>query len=65
MTFSNLMQTTILNILIVVIMMRMTWTSLSNFHENVDKNIMKHLSPWWKEGCHVNEFENDATATYQ
>ena len=32
----------------------------------VDKSIMKHLSPWWKEkGCHGNDNENGATATFR
>ena len=34
MSFSNLTQTTILNILIVVIMMRMTYASFMQFYEN-------------------------------
>ena len=30
----------------------------------VDKSIMKHLSPWWKEnGCHGNNNENGAMTT--
>ena len=33
----------------VIIMMRRTCSRLCNFNENVDKSIMKHLSPWWKE----------------
>ena len=32
----------------------------------VDKSIMKHLSPWWKEkGCHSNDNGNGATATFR
>ena len=32
----------------------------------VDKSIMKHLSPWWKEkGCHGNDNGNGATATFR
>ena len=58
MLFSNLKQTTILNILIVVIMMRMTCASFMQFLLKVDKSIMKHLSPWWKEkGCHRDDNE--------
>ena len=49
MSFSNLTQTTILNILIVVIMMRMTYESFMQFYENVHMSIMKHLSSWQKE----------------
>src|SRR3954465_10326778 len=43
------MQTTILSILNVVIMMRMTIASFKQFYENVDKSIKKHLSSWRKE----------------
>ena len=36
------------------------------FYENVDMSIMNHLSKWQKrKGCHDNEFENDAMATYR
>ena len=36
------------------------------FFIKVDKSIMKHLSPWWKEkGCHDNDNENGATATFR
>ena len=32
----------------------------------VDKSIIRHLSPWWKEkGCHGNDNENDATAAFR
>ena len=33
----------------------------------LDKSIiMKHLTLWWKgKGCHDDESENDATATYR
>ena len=32
----------------------------------VDKSIMKHLSPWWKgKGCHGNDNENGATAAFR
>ena len=42
-----------LNILIVVIMMRMTWTSFMKFLLKVDMSIKKHLSSWRKQkGCH-------------
>ena len=38
----------------------------ASFKENVDKSIMKHLSPWWKEkGCHDNDNGNGATATFR
>ena len=56
MLFSNLMQTSILNILIVVIMMRMTYASYMKFYENVDMSMLWSIwSPWWNE--------RDATAT--
>ena len=69
-----LKQTTILNILNVFIMMRMTYTSLWNIYENVDMSTLWSIwSPWWNEKgataakqkwCHGNISENDATATY-
>ena len=46
--------------------MQMTRTRLCNYLIKVDKSIMKHLSLWWKEkGCHGNDNENDATATFR
>ena len=49
MSFSNFNANINCKLLNVVIMMRMTCSSLCNFYENVDKSTMKHLSPWWKE----------------
>ena len=40
MLFSNLEQTTILNILIVVIMMQMTYASNMQFYESVDMSML-------------------------
>ena len=40
MSFSNLKQATILNVLNVVIMMRMTYTSFMQFYENVDISML-------------------------
>ena len=61
-----LKQTTILNILNVVIMKRMTYASYMQFYENVDMNMLWSICHrGGKKGCHDNEFENDATATYQ
>ena len=40
MLFSNLTQTTILNILIVIIMMRMTYASFMQFYENIDMSML-------------------------
>ena len=42
--FSNLKQTTILNILIVVIMMRMTYASIMQFYENINKSMIRGIS---------------------
>ena len=38
--FLNLMQTTMLNILNIVIMMRMTYASFMQFYENVDMSML-------------------------
>ena len=43
MLFSNCTQTTILNILIVVIMMRMTYASFMQFYENVDMSMIRGI----------------------
>ena len=60
------MQTTILNILIVVIMMRMTGTSYMQFYENVDMvRYEAFVIVAETKGCHGDESENDATATYR
>ena len=57
--FSNLMQTTILNILDVVTMMRITCASFMKFLIKVDKSIKKNFSPWRKQkGCHDNDTGN-------
>ena len=62
----NLMQTTILNILNIVIMMRMTYASFNQFYENVDMSKTRGICHrGGKKGCHSDESENDATATYR
>ena len=39
---------------------------LCNFYENVDKSIKKHLVTMAEQkGCHGDESENDATATFR
>ena len=65
MSFSNLMQTTILNILNVAIMMRMTYASFMQFYENVDMSMLWSICHrGGKKGCHGNDNENGATATF-
>ena len=54
-----------LNILIVVIMMRMTWTSLCNFKKMLTWKDMRHLSSWRKERVPQWRYENGATATFR
>ena len=45
--------------------MQMTYASFMQFYENVDKSIKKHLVTLAEQkGCHGDETENDATATY-
>ena len=40
--------------------------SLINFIKRGQEHVMKNLLPWWNEkGCHGNDNENDATATYR
>ena len=66
MLFSNLKKTTILSILNVVIMMRMTYTSYMQFYENVDMSMLWSICQrGGKKGCHGDESKNDATATYR
>ena len=66
MSFSNFNANINFKHLNVVIMMRMTMQVLSNFIKRGQEHVMKHLLPWWNEkGCHGNDNENDATATYR
>ena len=66
MSFSNLMETTNINILNVVIMMRMTYASFKQFYENVDMSKTRGICHrGGKKGSHGDESENDGTTTYR
>ena len=66
MLFRNLTQTTILNILNVFVMMRMTYISLCNFYENVDMSMIWGI---WRHGGRKKVPRrwngNGATATFR
>ena len=50
----------------VVIMMRMTDVRFKQFYENVDMKMIRSICHrGGRKGCHGNESENDATATYR
>ena len=59
------MQTSILDILNVVIMMRMTYASFMQFYEMLTWACYEaFVTIAERKGCHGNKFKNDATATY-
>ena len=60
------MQTSIVDILNAVIMMRMTMQVLINFIKRGQEHVMKHLVTMAeRKGCHGNDNGNGATATFR
>ena len=66
MSFSNFNANINFKHLNVVIMMRMTYPRFKQFYENVDMSMLwSSCRRGGRKGCHGNESENDATATYR